>query len=391
MHKSSQNSVLIKGGELFDPEKRGEKDILVVGGEILKIADEIEPPRQFEIKIIDATGKLIVPGFIDSHVHLTGGGGESGPSSRVPEISLSEIVSAGVTGVAGLLGTDNVTRSLGALLGKTKALNQAITALAYTGSYHLPSVTVTGSVKKDIALINEFIGVKLAISDHRSSQPTSNELAKLASQARVGGMLGDKPGIVHVHVGGGSKGLEPIFKAVEGSEIPLSQFVPTHMGRSTSLLQQQGVDFINRGGCIDITCPGDPEERKTWADTIMKTLAESEVSLSHVTLSSDSNGSMPDFDEDGNLTGIRKAKIQALPDTVKALAESGFFSLPEILRLVTVNPAQRLGIFNQTGSLQEGKSGDFLIVTTNLEIEQVFASGRLLVDGNQVLVEDPFE
>ncbi|MFW6104716.1 MAG: beta-aspartyl-peptidase [Candidatus Bipolaricaulota bacterium] len=390
MHKSTHNSVLIKGGGLYDPEDRGEKDILVVGGEVVKIADEIEPPRQIEIKTIDAAGKLIVPGFIDSHVHLTGGGGESGPSSRVPEISLSEIVSAGVTGVVGLLGTDNVTRSLGALLGKTKALNQTITALAYTGSYHLPSVTVTGSVKKDIALINEFIGVKLAISDHRSSQPTSTELAKLASQARVGGMLGNKPGIVHVHVGDGEGGLGPIMDAVEKSEIPRMQFVPTHMGRTTELLNQ-GIGFAKSGGYIDITCPGDSVKREEWINSSMSNLAESRVPLGRVTLSSDSNGSMPDFDEDGNLTGIRKAEIQALPDTVRALAESGFFSLPEILSLVTVNPAQRLGIFNQTGSLQEGKSGDFLIVTTNLEIEQVFASGRLLVDGNQVLVEDPFE
>lgn len=389
MRKLSNDSVLVKGGKLYDPELQGQKDLLIVGGTIVQIADEIKPPRQIKVRPVDATGKLVLPGFIDSHVHLTGGGGESGPTSRVPEITLSEIVRAGVTTVAGLLGTDNVTRSLEGLLAKAKALNESINAVAYTGSYHLPSITITESVKKDIALIHEFVGVKCAISDHRSSVPTSNELAKLASEARVGGMLSDKPGIVHVHVGGGAQGLEPIVEAVEQSELPLAQFVPTHMGRSSSLLQQ-GVEFIKKGGYIDITCPGDSVNREKWVDSTVKTLGESGVPLGHVTLSSDSNGSMPEFDEQGNLTGITKAEIQALPDTVRALYGADLISLPEILKLVTVNPAQRLGIFDWTGSLKEGKNGDFLIVSTSLEIDQVFASGQILVDDNQDLVEDPF-
>lgn len=390
MLKSSQNSVLIKGGKLYDPENQGEKEILVVGGEVVNIADEIESPRQIEVKMIDATGKLIVPGFIDSHVHLTGGGGESGPVSRVPEITLSDIVNAGVTTVAGLLGTDNVTRSLESLLARVKALNESITALAYTGSYHLPSVTVTGSVKKDITLIEEFIGVKFAISDHRSSQATSGELARLASQARVGGMLGNKPGIVHVHVGSGEDGLGPIVDAVENSEIPRTQFVPTHVGRTPELLNQ-GIRFAKSGGYIDITCPGDSVKRKGWIDSSMSDLAKSGAPLSRVTLSSDSNGSLPEYDEKGNLTGMSKAEIDALPSAVIDLRKAGMFPLPEILSLVTVNPAKRLGIYDRKGSLKEGKDADILVLSKDLEVEKVFASGRLMVDGNSVLVEEPFE
>lgn len=389
MRKTTNNCLLIKGGSLYNPESQGQKDLLVVGECIVKIADEIDPPREIDVRTIDATGKLLVPGFIDTHVHLTGGGGESGPTSRVPEISLSEIVKAGVTTVAGLLGTDNVTRSLEGLLAKTKALNESITARAYTGSYHLPTVTITESVKKDIALIDEFVGVKFAISDHRSSQPTSDELAKLASEARVGGMLGNKPGIVHVHVGGGAGGLEPILETVENSEIPPTQFVPTHMGRSPSLLNQ-GIEFVDRGGYIDITCPGDVMEGEEWVDTGMKALAESGVPLSHVTLSSDSNGSMPDFDDQGKLTGMTKAEIRSLPETVGTLYKSGLFSLPEILSFVTVNAAQRLGIYDQKGSLTKGKSADLIILSDDVEIEKVIARGEVLVDGKRVLTEDPF-
>lgn len=45
------------------------------------------------------------------HVHITGGGGEAGPASRCPEAQLSKLISAGITTVVGVTGTDSVTRS----------------------------------------------------------------------------------------------------------------------------------------------------------------------------------------------------------------------------------------------------------------------------------------
>lgn len=387
---SNSRNYLIRGGELYDPEYSGEKDILVAGGEILKIAEAISRPEGFEVEVIDATGGLIVPGFIDSHVHLTGGGGESGFRTRVPEISLSDIVEAGVTTVSGLLGTDNVTRSLEDLLAKTKALNETITAYAYTGSYHLPSPTITGSVKKDIALIDEFIGVKFAISDHRSSQPTTKELARLASQARVGGMLGNKPGIVHVHVGDGSGGLDPILDAGENTEIPLSQFVPTHLGRNTALLKQ-GIELVGKGGYIDITCPGESLKWEEEIESSIERIVESGVPLSQITLSSDSNGSMPEFDEEGNIAGMVRGEIRSLFRTVTELAEMDVLSLSDALKLVTENPARRLGIFDRKGSVEEGKDADLAVLTEGLELENLLARGKILHSGKGTIARGRFE
>jgi len=390
MVDSTSTLYLIKGGKLYDPEYSGEKDILIAGDEILRIAEEIPRPEGFDVEVIDATEGLIVPGFIDSHVHLTGGGGESGFRTRVPEIALSDIIEAGVTTVAGLLGTDNVTRSPEDLLAKTKALNETITALAYTGSYHLPSPTITGSVKKDIALIDEFIGVKFAISDHRSSQPSTEELARLASEARVGGMLGKKPGIVHLHVGGGSDGLKPILDVVKDSEIPLTQFVPTHVGRNRELLEQ-GIELVNKGGFIDITCPSESLKWEEGMGSSMERLLEGGAPLSRITLSSDSNGSMPQFDDEGNLTGMARGEIRALFRTVAELARSDALSLSDALKLVTENPARRLGVFDRKGNLAEGKDADILVLTGELELEKVFAGGELLLEGEKTLAGGPFE
>jgi len=180
MMKDSFSFTLIRGGELYSPEEEGTKDLLIAGDRIARVAERIDVPKELNVEIFNASGKLIVPGFIDLHVHLIGGGGEDGPTSRVPEITLSELTQAGITTVVGVLGTDNVTRSPEALLAKVKALRaEGISTYMYTGSYHLPSVTITGSVKRDIALIEEVIGVKIAIADHRGSQVTACELARL--------------------------------------------------------------------------------------------------------------------------------------------------------------------------------------------------------------------
>ena len=90
-------------------------------------------------RVLDAAGRRVIPGLIDQHVHITGGGGESGFTSRVPELRFSDSVKAGVTTLVGLLGTDSRTRNVQNLLAKTKALNEeGITAYCLTGAYEIP-------------------------------------------------------------------------------------------------------------------------------------------------------------------------------------------------------------------------------------------------------------
>src|SRR5690349_24300363 len=102
---------LIKNGEVYAPHYLGKKDILLVDSKIGYIADEINDPGDFvEIKTINAEGKYIVPGFIDSHVHITGGGGEGSYRTRTPEIQLTDATLGGVTTLVGVIGTDGTTR-----------------------------------------------------------------------------------------------------------------------------------------------------------------------------------------------------------------------------------------------------------------------------------------
>ena len=65
---------------------------------------------------------------------------------------------------------------------------QGIDAYCHTGGYHLPLTTLTGSVRGAIVNIDRIIGVgEVAISDHRSSQPTLQESLRIAADAHVAG------------------------------------------------------------------------------------------------------------------------------------------------------------------------------------------------------------
>jgi len=372
--ESSEGTMLVKNARVFGPEPMGIQDLLVVAGKIVLIEKGLEKPPWVK-EVLDSEGRPLVPGLVDLHVHLLGGGGEAGPASRLPEVTFEELVRAGITTCVGCLGTDDVTRHLEDLLAKARALFlRGLTAYIYTGSYHVPPVTLTGSVRRDLVLIPEVIGVgEIAISDHRSSQPTLEELLRIAADARVGGMLAGKRGLVHLHVGSAPQRLGLLWQAVETTPIPMTQFHPTHVNRTPELLEE-AVKWVKAGGTVDLTAPS---STLTWElAQAVERLAEADPAWERFTLSSDGGGSMPKFDEAGNLVGYASGDVRALWASVQALVQKGF-PLEKVLRLVTSNPARILGL-PQKGRIAVGYDADFLLLDENLRICTAIARGRIL-------------
>lgn len=382
---------LITGGSVYAPEKLGRKEILIAGRVIAAIADRIDLPAEFKPRIIRAKGKMVIPGFVDLHVHLLGGGGEAGPWSRTPEITLSKIIRAGVTTVVGLLGTDDVSRRPETLLAKAMQLEQeGLSAFIYTGSYQLPLPTITGSVRKDIALIPKVLGVgEIAVSDHRSSQPTFEELCRIAAEARVGGMLGGKAGLVHLHMGAGARRLDPVIRMVKETEIPIGQFLPTHLNRTRELMDH-AIEFAKMGGHIDITASGKDLHFHPTSVEAVRMAMDAGVPVDRITISSDSNGSMPIFDAKGDVVKLGVGDIQCLFEDWQALVAAGV-TIEDSLKIVASNPAKRVGLFERKGSLETGKDADVLILDRELHLESVVAMGRLMVDRGKLLVKGTFE
>jgi hypothetical protein len=70
---------------------------------------------------------------------------------------------------------------------------EGMSAYTWIGSYHAPPATVSGSIRRDMCLVDSAVGVgELAVADHRGSQLAPAELARIAAEARVGGMLSGK-------------------------------------------------------------------------------------------------------------------------------------------------------------------------------------------------------
>ena len=226
--------VLIRNAAVYQPEYAGKKDILILGDKIAAVEENIKAEFSGTISVeeIDGTGLLAVPGFVDSHEHIMGGGGEGGFMTRTPEAMLTDLTLNGITTVVGCIGTDGVTRDMAALL--AKAQEEGITTYVYTGSYQVPVHTLTGSLMKDIMLLDKVIGAgEIAISDHRSSQPTYEEFVRIVSDVRVGGMLSGKAGVVNIHLGDSPRLMDLIWRTVKETEIPFKQersFVPILYG-----------------------------------------------------------------------------------------------------------------------------------------------------------------
>ena len=375
---------LIKNGEVYAPGFLGRKDILIAAGKIAAVADKVEPPSGCEVEVIDAGGLFATPGLIDIHVHIIGGGGESGPASRAPEITAEKIFSAGVTTVVGMLGTDDVTRHPESLLAKAQGLEkQGVTAFILAGSYKYPQVaTITGDLRKDITLIPHVIGVgEIAISDHRGPQARFRDLAMLAADARVAGLLGDKPGLVVVHMGGGRDGMSQLFRLVRETEIPITNILPTHVSRNKAILDQ-AVEWAGLGGNLDLTAHGPGSTSQISLVKALATLRKGGVSLDRITVSSDSNGSKPRFDEHKNVIGWDVGEISDLILEIHRLLENEGMEPQEALPLFTTNPAHRIGLKGRKGEIAVDMDADITLWSPQWEVDSVLSGGRLAWKAN---------
>lgn len=384
---------LIKNAEIYAPEKLGKTDILLAGGKIILLGENIELPERLSAKIIDAEGLMLTPGFIDAHVHIAGAGGEGGPASRTPELQLSDMIKAGVTTVVGCLGTDGITRSVESVLMKVKSLRaEGVSAWMYTGSYQVPTPSITGDIARDITLIEEVIGVgEVAISDHRSSVPSVDELTRITAHARVAGMIGGKAGIVNIHMGDAKDPFSPLYKVVENSELTLRQFLPTHINRNDYIFEDAKKYAMH--GYVDITTSSYPyfPEYEIKPSKALKQLLDAGVPSEHITFTSDACGSLPGFDPvSGELirleSGLPSSNLRELRD---AVADEKI-SLETALQVLTSNPARILKL-KQKGKIAPGMDADLLLLDKNFEIHSVFAMGVLLIENYNLLKKGAYE
>ena len=384
---------IIRNAKVYQPEYAGAKDVMLIGSQIGALGENLKADLggAVPVKEIDGTGLILIPGLIDGHEHIMGGGGEGGFHTRTPEAGLTDLTMNGVTTVVGCIGTDGVARNMEALLAKAHALEEeGVTTYVYTGSYQVPVHTVTGDVMRDIMLLDKVIGVgEIAISDHRSSQPTFEEFVRIASDIRVGGMLSGKAGIVNVHMGDGSRMMDFIWRAVRETEIPFSQFLPTHIGRNAALFES-ALEFAKAGGTIDFTGSLDDDDAVPVHRGIPR-LLDAGVSDDHFTISSDGQGSLPIFNDKGEFQGLGVGNASCLLKELRGLVNRAGLPMELALKPLTANPARILKL-NRKGRILPGYDGDLCLLCENdLSLHTVIAKGQLMVSEGRPVVKGTFD
>jgi beta-aspartyl-dipeptidase (metallo-type) len=390
--KREQPVIYIKNANVYNPQPQGLHHLLIAADKIIAMQQQpIDLPASLNVEVVDLQGAILAPGLIDGHAHITGGGGEAGFATQVPVVPMSDFTSAGVTTVVGLLGTDDTTRSVENLVARCYGLREeGMNAFCWTGGYHYPLTTLAGSAKRDIVFIDPIIGIgEFAISDHRSSQPTFEEVVRLASEAHVAGLMTKKAGIIHFHLGDGDRKLALIERALNETEIPARVFNPTHVNRNHGLFDS-ACELVKTGCYIDITAfpEGSIGQGYTAIEAIHLAI-EKQLPLERITLSSDGGGCLPDFDSCGNLVHMDFGRAQTLIETLQQAKDSGI-ALQTVLPMLTSNVANLLKMPNK-GQVCEGFDADLITFDNDLNVQDVMVLGKWHKREGEMVIKGTFE
>jgi beta-aspartyl-dipeptidase (metallo-type) len=384
---------LLRGGQLFDPDDRGVTDILICGESIVAITPSIDPaglPSPVEVHQLG--GARVVPGLVDGHIHLIGGGGGEGYESRLPELWLSELSLRGITTVVGAPGIDMVSKRMQTLLAKAYALErEGLSSFIYVGGFVRPWATITGSVTDDLYAIPKVLGVKVALGEHKASRYADDELIDLAAQLYLTSGLAQKSAVLHAHLGLRREPASQLAAVIARSDVPPERFVATHVNYGPDTLAAAPI-LARLGAWIDVTSvlgPWSPAASSVKASVAVRRFLDAGVPLAQISISSDANASVPQVRD-----GVRAphwTKVETLPGAVADLVREEGLKLADALRLVTTNPARALGLADRKGAIGVGRDADVVVLDDALQVQHVWARGRQLVRDGQPLSRSMFE
>jgi beta-aspartyl-dipeptidase (metallo-type) len=359
---------LIENAEVYAPQRLGQRSVLLADSKIAAVGRVDRRALEslgVEYEVVDAEGCVVTPGWIDPHVHLLGGSGEQGFSTQTPEFFVDEIVRYGFTTVVGCLGVDTTMKTMAGLLGKAKALEEeGLNARIWTGGYGVPPTTILSTARDDIMFIDEVIGVgEVAVADKRGMEPEPRELARLMSDAYVGGMLARKAGVTHFHVGEGKQRLALLRRVIDEFEVEPAWIYATHVERSEELMRE-AIALAARGAAVDIdTVEGDLAR---W----LRFYFDNGGDADQLTVSSDASINSP----------------RAFAEQVRECVVDHRMPLAQVLPLVTANTARVLKL-TEKGTVEPGKMADVLVLDRDtLEVRDAWVKGRAAVrDGTLVI------
>lgn len=384
-------TILIKGGRVIDPAQGvdGQFDVLIENGRIAKVGQNLAG-QNFSGQVIDAAGKLVVPGLIDIHVHLRDPGYEY---KEDIQSGTQAAVVGGFTSVACMPNTNPVNDN--------KAVSLYIRHRAQ--EVGLANVFPIGAITKGLkgesmAEMGELREAGcLALSDDGKPVNNSELMRRALEYSRPFGLtlithaedlslVGEgvmNEGFVATELG--LKGIPWVAEdAATARDIMLAEFTggKLHVAHVSTKGSVELVRQAKKRG-VQVTCEATPhhftltDEAVRGYETNAKMnpplrsaedVAAIRAGLADGTIDAIATDHAPHHFDEKNvefniaLNGIVGLE-SALPLTLE-LVKEGVLSMPQAIRLLTCGPAQALGI--PRGTLAEGVSADVTIIDPEL-------------------------
>ena len=332
--KAGKYDLIIKGGRVIDPSRKLDsiRDVAISGGRIVAISANIAGDAG---EMIDAHGKLVVPGLIDIHTH----------AARLME-GPQQCLADGVTGWidAGSQGADRI----GETIAVAKAAPQQGRVLINIGRAGiLPEGDTMDINRADVAAAKEAIGrnrdmiagVKARLSRDVAG-PNDFEVLKRAQEVASAFNIP-----VMIHMGQTVSPLSKLFPILKSGDIVTHMYAPP----PNSIIDDAGhilpeVAAARRRGVIfDLGNGRAGHLRWDMTDSIMKAKF------------------LPDtFSTDWTPEG-RAAGVIDFPNVMSKFLMLGM-SVDQVIACATVNAARAFPVFRDRGTLKVGAPADVAVL-----------------------------
>ncbi len=369
------NLILIKNALILNPDNDftdEKRDILIKNDKIAEISEEII--HENADKIIDAAGKILLPGLVNTHTHLS----MTLFRGLADDLSLDEWLNDNIWPVEANLNGDYCY--IGALLGAIELIKSGTTTFSDMYFYMedvaravdesgLRAVLSYGmidfgdeerrksEIEENLKLlqncnnaadgrINVFFGPH---SPYTASEELLKEVRKLADECNIG---------IHIHVSETQKEIEDVTsqKGLRPFEYldSIGFLGPDVVCAHSVWLNDNEIEIIKKN---NVKISHNPCSNMKLASGIapVSKLLENDICVAIGTDGASSNN---------NLDLIEELKTASLLQKVSTLDPKAVTS-DEALKMGTINGAQALALDDEIGTIEVGKKADLILIDTN--------------------------
>ncbi len=371
--------MILSGGTIIDGDfKKRRCDIEIENGKIINIGENLSGSEK-----LDLTGKYILPGFIDTHIHGAYGARISDDNPAMENITRFE-ATQGVTAIAittassefeNLLSQIDIAveaskKNAGAKIAGIHAEGPFLSK-KYKGAMNADNILAPDMEKFDIML--ERSGGLLKIMTVAPEREGAEDFIKYAVSKGIAVTMGhtdatydeaekavDAGASRSTHTFNAMRGLHHREPGVLGVALTndnvtcemICDFVHLHPAIVKMIYKAKGADRIDI--ISDSGHAAGMNVTEFMVDGLMRYVKDGVVRLA-----------------DGTIAGSAKTVL----DGVKNLISLGV-PLEDISKMASYNPAKSLKIEKETGSIEIGKKADIVVLDENYDVDYTFVDGK---------------